>query len=177
MKKLKLQELNRDSLEEYKSKKKIDLVVVLDNLRSGMNVGSVFRSSDCFGLQKLYLCGICPQPPHKEIFKTAIGAQDSVDWEYQENIHACITKLKLDGFKVLGVEQTNESIALEDFPLESGDKLAIVMGNEVDGLSEEVLPLLDHAIEINQFGTKHSLNVSVCAGVVLWEIARKMRSI
>jgi len=175
MKKLKLEELQRDSLEEFKSKQKIELVVVLDNIRSGMNVGSVFRTIDCIGAKKIYLTGISPKPPHKEIFKTAIGAQESVEWDYEEDIKDCVAQLKSEGYTILGIEQTDQSIALTSFKLVGKDKIAIVMGNEVDGLSENILPLLDQAIEIKQFGTKHSLNVSVCAGIVLWEISRKMR--
>lgn len=175
MKKLKLHELKRDSVEQYKSKKKIDLVVVLDNIRSGMNVGSVFRTVDCIGASKIFLCGISPQPPHKEIFKTAIGAQDTVDWYYWEDISACISNLKAEGYSILGIEQTDKSIALSDTQVNRDDKIAIVMGNEVDGLSDSILLLLDQAIEIRQFGTKHSLNVSVCAGIVLWEMSRKLR--
>ena len=177
MKKLKLEELNRDSLSEYRSKEKIDLVIVLDNLRSGMNVGSVFRTADCFGIKKLVLCGITPIPPHKEIFKTAIGAQDSVDWNHIEDSTKAISKLKDDGYYIIGVEQTDESISLSNINLTNLSKIALVMGNEVNGLSDELLPQLDIAMDIKQFGTKHSLNVSVCAGVVMWEIARKMRQV
>lgn len=175
MKKLKLEELQRDSLEAYKAKEKIDLIVVLDNLRSGMNVGSVFRTADCFGIKKVMLCGISPTPPHKEIFKTAIGAQDSVEWEYHESIAVLLEKLKADSYKIIGIEQTDKSKPLIDLELTKDEKVALVMGNEVNGLSEETLPLLDQAIEIKQFGTKHSLNVSVCAGVVLWDVANKLR--
>lgn len=175
MKKLKLEELGRDSIEEFRKKQKIELVIVLDNIRSGMNVGSVFRTVDCIGAKKIFLCGITPKPPHKEIFKTAIGAQESVDWSHEENIKDCISNLKIQGYTIVGIEQTNESMALINFELSGDAKIAIVMGNEVDGISETILPILDCAVEIKQFGTKHSLNVSVCAGIVLWEIARKMR--
>ena len=175
MKKLKLQELGRDSIQEFRKKQKIELVVVLDNIRSGMNVGSVFRTVDCIGAKKIILCGITPQPPHKEIFKTAIGAQESVDWAHEESIKDCISNLKTQDYMIVGIEQTNESITLANFEPSGDAKIAIVMGNEVDGLSESILSVLDRAVEIKQFGTKHSLNVSVCAGIVLWEIARKMR--
>ncbi len=176
MKKLKLEELGRDTLKDFKAKEKIKIVVVLDNIRSGMNVGSVFRTLDCFGIEKLVLCGITPQPPHKEIFKTAIGAQSSVDWIYQKEIADALITLKDEGYQIIGIEQTNKSEALSHLAINKEDKLAIVMGNEVDGLSESALNLLDKAVEIKQYGTKHSLNVSVCAGIVMWEMSRKLRN-
>ncbi len=175
MKKLKLEELERASLSEYKAKEKLDVVVVLDDIRSGMNVGSVFRSCDCFGLSKIMLCGITPQPPHKEIFKTAIGAQHSVDWQYHEDILPLLVELKEQGYKVIGVEQTTDSIRLKDLSLKANDKIAVVMGNEVNGLSDRILDTLDQAVELEQFGTKHSLNVSVCAGIVFWQLGQLLR--
>jgi len=175
MKKLKLEELERASLSEYKAQKKLDVVVVLDDIRSGMNVGSMFRSCDCFGLDKIMLCGITPTPPHKEIFKTAIGAQNSVDWQHHEDIGKLLVDLNQQGYYVIGIEQTTKSIPLKDLSIDKDLKVAIVMGNEVNGLSEHILDLLDQAVELEQFGTKHSLNVSVCAGIVFWQIGQLMR--
>lgn len=175
MKKLKLEELERASLSEYKDQVKLDVIVVLDDIRSGMNVGSMFRSCDCFGLSKIMLCGITPKPPHKEIFKTAIGAQNSVDWQYHEDILILLKNLRLKGYQIIGVEQTNESIPLKDLTFEADAKVAIVMGNEVNGLNDKVLEILDKAVELEQFGTKHSLNVSVCAGIVFWQLGQLLR--
>ncbi len=172
MKKLKLKELNRLSSEEFKTIQKPQLVVVLDNIRSGFNVGSVFRSMDCFGFSQVVLCGITPQPPHKEIFKTAIGAQFTVDWSYKKDVLLACKDLKEEGYHLIGIEQTNESKLLKDLKLENNQKYAVILGNEVDGVSKEILPLLNQAIEIEQFGTKHSLNVSVCSGVVLYQLRR-----
>ena len=175
MKKLKLEELERASLAEYKEQDKLDVIVVLDDIRSGMNVGSIFRSCDCFGLSIIMLCGITPTPPHKEIFKTAIGAQHSVDWQYHKEIEVLLGDLKTKGYKIFGVEQTTESSPLSELKLHQNEKIAIVMGNEVNGINDKALALLDHAIELKQYGTKHSLNVSVCAGIVFWEISRMLR--
>ncbi len=174
MRKLKLEELRRVSIEEFKEQKKTPLVVVLDNVRSALNVGSVFRTADSFAVEKIYLCGITATPPHKEISKSAIGATDSVNWEHVKDISDAITNLKSNGYKVLGVEQTSKTTLLQDVKIDSNQKVAIVMGNEVMGISDAILPLLDEVIEIPQFGTKHSLNVSVCTGIVVWEVFRKM---
>ena len=175
MRKLKLQELNRPSLEEYKVSEKLPIVVVLDNIRSGMNIGSVFRTSDAFQIQKIYLTGISATPPHREITKTAIGATESVVWEHVEDVSACIEQLKEKGFTIFGIEQTDSSIPLTEIQEQLDKPIALVFGNEVNGISEAVLPLLDKAIEIQQFGTKHSLNISVCAGICLWHLSRKLR--
>jgi len=175
MKKLKLEELERLSVHEYKAQKKLDVIVVLDDIRSGMNVGSVFRTVDCFGFDKIMLCGISPQPPHKEIFKTAIGAQHSVDWQYHEDISKLLLELKQQGYYILGIEQTSHSVALHSLSFEDDHKIVVVMGNEVNGISDKVLPLLDQAVEIEQFGTKHSLNVSVCAGIVCWHLRQLLQ--
>lgn len=177
MRKLKLEELNRLSVEEFKKTEKIPLVVVLDNVRSGLNVGSVFRSSDAFAVEKIYLVGITATPPHKEILKTAIGATNSVDWEYQKEITDVVSTLKKEDYKVFGIEQITDSTPLQDVDFQSFTKAAIVLGNEVSGVSESILPMLDGAIEIPQFGTKHSLNVSVCGGVVIWEFFKKMKKL
>ena len=175
MRKLKLQELNRPSLEEYKDSEKLPIVVVLDNIRSGMNIGSVFRTSDAFQIQKIYLTGISATPPHREIPKTAIGATESVVWEHIEDVAQSINQLKEKGFIIYGIEQTDSSIPLTEIQEQLDKPIALVFGNEVNGISEAVLPLLDKAIEIQQFGTKHSLNISVCAGICLWHLSRKLR--
>ena len=174
MKKLKLTELGRVSLDEYKNAAKVDLVVVLDNVRSAMNVGSIFRSSDAMAIKSIFLCGITATPPNREITKTAIGATDSVDWQYFKETKDAIESLKNDGYEVVAIEQTDESIELMSF-VPGSEKLAIVLGNEVNGVDHQVLDLLDGAIEINQYGTKHSLNVSVCAGIVLHHLGEMMR--
>lgn len=172
MEKQSLDALGRLSEQEYKQADKIPLVVVLDNIRSAYNVGSFFRSADAFRLGKIYLCGITARPPHKEILKTAIGAEETVDWDYNDSILDCVQRLRSKGFKVIGIEQTDESVLLHHYPIDSETKYALVFGNEVDGISNEILSLLDTAVEIPQYGTKHSFNVSVCGGIVLWEFSR-----
>lgn len=174
MKKLKLYELGRVSIDEYADVQKVPLVVVLDNIRSAMNVGSIFRTSDAMAVTKICICGISATPPNREITKTAIGATDSVIWEYFETTQLAIQSLKNDNYEVVAIEQTNNSVELLNFS-PSSEKLAIVMGNEVNGVSNEVLPLLDGAIEIDQYGTKHSLNVAVCAGIVIHHLSNLMR--
>jgi len=176
MRKLKLEELNRLSLSDYKESDKLPVVVVLDNLRSALNIGSIFRTVDGLGLASIVLCGISAQPPHKEINKTAIGATKSVDWTYKRDIVRAIEELKDNGYKVLGIEQTDMSTSLDNYKFKSEEKIAIVVGNEVEGLSSHVLPLIDAAIELPQYGTKHSFNVAVCTGMVLWEISKQVRS-
>ena len=174
MKKLKLHELGRVSVDEYSEVKKVPLIVVLDNIRSAMNVGSIFRTSDAMAISKIYLCGISATPPNREITKTAIGATDSVEWQYFESTELAINSLKIEGYEVIAIEQTDSSIELMDYQPKK-DNIAIVLGNEVNGVDSEVLPLLDGAIEIDQYGTKHSLNVSVCAGIVLHHLAGLLR--
>lgn len=174
MKKLKTDELNRLSVEEFKNTKKNSIVVVFDNVRSLNNVGSAFRTADAFAVEKLYLCGITGTPPNREINKTAIGAQDSVEWAYFKETTEALQELKANGFKIIALEQTTESRLLQDFkPLEN-EKYAFVFGNEVFGVDEKALELIDDCIEVPQFGTKHSLNVSVTVGVVLWDYVSKM---
>lgn len=175
MRKLKLQELNRVDNETFKKQSKTPLVLVLDNIRSGLNVGSAFRTSDGFGLEKIYLCGITATPPHKEILKTAIGASESVAWEYTETTLETILKLKNEGFKIIAIEQVDQRTWLQDFNIDFGKKYALVFGNEVEGVSEEILPHLDACIEIPQMGTKHSLNISVCVGIVVWDFFKKIK--
>ena len=175
MRKLKLDELSRYTVEEYKQALKLPIIAILDNIRSASNVGSFFRSCDCMGLESLVLCGITAKPPHKEISKTAIGATASVAWTHEESIVAALSKLKSDGYLIVAIEQIDTSVSLRDFKFPKDKKIALVFGNEVQGVSSEVLPLLDHAIEIDQFGTKHSFNVSVCAGILMWEVNRQLR--
>ena len=175
MRKLKLTELGRLDPEEYKSKVKQPVVVVLDNLRSAMNVGSFFRTADAFAIEKIYLCGISARPPHKEITKTAIGATETVEWEYVDSIEKLIPVLKEKYYHIYGVEQTTHSIALQDVTPQY--PAVLVFGNEVNGLTEEILPLLDACIEIPQYGTKHSFNVAVCGGIVLWEYLKILREL
>ena len=174
MQKLKLEELNRLTAIEYKESDKIPIVVILDNVRSALNVGSVFRSSDAFAIEKIILTGITAQPPHREISKTAIGATKTVQWEYYEEAKVAVVQLKEKGYRIIGIEQTDKSTSLTNFKL-NNQPIAIVMGNEVDGISVDILSLLDQAIEIDQFGTKHSLNVSVCTGIVLWQLSKLLR--
>lgn len=174
-KKLKLEEHGRISVETFKKTEKIPLVVVLDNVRSMHNVGAIFRTADAFLVEKIILCGITPQPPHREIHKAALGATESVDWQYFESITEAILTLKKENFEILGIEQTSESQRITDFSIDKNKKYALVLGNEVDGLSGEALNLYDSFIEIPQLGTKHSLNVSVCGGIVMWEFFRNLK--
>lgn len=173
--KLSLSELNRIGVEEFKKKKKNPILIVLDNIRSMNNVGSVFRTSDAFLIEKIYLCGITPKPPHREIQKTALGATETVDWEYKSSTIDAINELKDRGYIIYSVEQTKNSIMLNDFSFPKGEKLAIVFGNEVDGVAQEVINLCEGTIEIPQFGTKHSLNISVSAGIVIWDLINKIK--
>jgi len=174
MRKLKNEELERLSVEEFKKAKKLSIVVVLDNVRSMHNVGSAFRSADAFLIDKVYLCGITAQPPHREINKTALGATESVAWEYAENTAALVTTLKEEGYRIIGIEQTDESVPLQDFLPYKDQKFCLIFGHEVSGVSDKVIELTDTCIEIPQFGTKHSLNVSVSIGVVLWDFFAKL---
>lgn len=168
-------ELERSSLEAYKTQEKTPLILVLDNVRSALNVGSAFRTADGFALQKIYLCGITAQPPHKEILKTAIGATDSVDWEYVEDPTEAVQKLQAEGWEVWAVEQAENSTSLEQFHPNKTSKIAVVFGNEVTGVADEVMDIVDGALEIPQFGTKHSLNISVCVGIVAWDLFVKLK--
>lgn len=167
-----MSELGRLSVEAYQSAPKTPLVLVLDNIRSGLNVGSIFRTADAFALEKLLLCGITAQPPHREILKTALGSTDSVHWEYAESTRDAVLSLKNAGYIVYAVEQTTHKTWLQEFKAEAGKAYAFVLGNEVDGVSEDALAVCDGALEIPQFGTKHSLNVAVAAGIVTWEFLR-----
>ena len=172
--KLENKELNRKSIEEFKQSTKTPLVVVLDNIRSLNNIGSVFRTSDALMVEKVVLCGISGTPPHKEIHRTALGAEESVIWEYFENTTNAILKLKEQGYKVISLEQTIRSIDLMEYRPQQGIKYALVFGNELRGVGQDVVELSDECIEIPQFGTKHSFNISVSAGIVLWDFFTKL---
>jgi len=174
MKKLKNSELDRKDIKAFKNANKTPLIVVLDNIRSLNNIGSVFRTSDAFLIEKIYLCGITAKPPHKDIHKTALGATDSVEWEYAENTIDLIKKLHESNIKTIAIEQADKSIMLQDFTPLKNEKYAIIMGNEVRGVQQEVVSMANYVIEIPQFGTKHSLNISVTTGIVLWDLFKKL---
>lgn len=175
MKKLKNEELNRLTPGEFKNAEKTPAVLVLDDVRSAMNVGSAFRTSDAFRIEKIYLCGITAKPPHREINKTALGAQDSMEWMHVESVTDCIDSLKKDGYKIVAVEQADQSISLLDFKVEKETKYAFVFGNEVFGVNDQVVESADEVLEIPQYGTKHSLNISVSIGVVVWDFVSKQK--
>jgi tRNA G18 (ribose-2'-O)-methylase SpoU len=175
MRKLRNNELGRISVDEFKEAEKTPIIVVLDNIRSLNNVGSVFRTSDAFLIEKIYLCGITATPPNKEIHKTALGATESVNWEYVEDTISLIHKLKEDGVKVFSIEQADNSTMLDELSVSKEEKYAVVFGNEVKGVQQEVVTASDNCIEIPQLGTKHSLNISVSCGVVLWDLFVKLR--
>ncbi|MDA9897976.1 RNA methyltransferase [Flavobacteriales bacterium] len=174
MRKLKNKELNRLNLEEFKNKKKVPIIIVLDNVRSAHNVGSVFRTSDAFLIEKIILCGICPTPPNKDIRKTALGASESVEWEYRKNSVDAVRALKKEGYSITSIEQADQSTTLKNYSVDSNKRLALVFGNEVDGVNDDIITISNEVIEIPQHGTKHSFNVSVSAGIVLWDLVSKM---
>lgn len=168
MRKLSMEELNRLTKEAYEEVEKLPVIIVLDNIRSLSNVGAVFRSADAFRISAVFLCGITACPPHREIHKTALGADETVHWRYFETTEAACKELKAMGYKIFAVEQVDNSIPLQHFKAEP--RSAFIMGNEVDGVSDDVLPYCDAAVEIPQEGTKHSLNVSVCSGIIMWSV-------
>jgi len=172
-----MDQLNRVDVDTFKSQEKSPLVIVLDNVRSLHNVGSAFRTGDAFSVEKIILCGITGTPPHREIEKTALGATQSVQWEYHENIENTIKSLRSEGYKIYAIEQTNNSISLEKFEPTPQDKYVLVFGNEVHGVQEEVIKESHGTIEIPQFGTKHSFNVSVTIGIILWDFVNKIKFI
>jgi len=174
MKKLKITEMNRLTVEEFKEEKKTPLVVVLDNVRSLHNVGSVFRTADAFLVEAVYLCGITSTPPHAEIHKTALGAENTVEWKHYEDTHIAVDELKSQGYTVFAIEQAEGSTKLPDLKLDRDEKYAVILGNEVKGVQQTVVDACDGCIEIPQFGTKHSLNVSVTNGIIIWEFFKKM---
>jgi len=174
MRKLAIEELNRLSIDAYKLAEKISLSVILDNVRSLNNIGSIFRTCDAFLVEKIYLCGITSCPPHRDIHKTALGATESVAWEYNSDTLQILKRLKKDGYIIFSAEQTEKSLLLQDIMLDKRGKYAIVFGHEVKGVDQAVIDICDACIEIPQFGTKHSLNVSVSAGIVIWEMFRQL---
>ena len=175
MRKLKNSELNRLEVEEFKKAVKTPFFIVLDDIRSLNNIGSVFRTADAFLIEKIYLCGITATPPNKDIHKTALGATESVDWEYVKDITILVEDLKSKGVKIISVEQAENATMLHDFVAEAGEKYAIIFGNEVKGVSQEIVDASDYVVEIPQFGTKHSLNISVSAGIVIWDLFSKLK--
>lgn len=174
MRKLKNSELNRLSVDAFKNAKKTPIIIILDNIRSLNNIGSVFRTSDAFLVEKIYLCGITATPPHKDIHKTALGSTDTVNWEYAENTIDLVKKLKDDHVKICSIEQAENATMLNDFVIEPNTKYALVFGNEVKGVAQNVVNASDVVIEIPQYGTKHSLNISVSCGVVVWDVFSKL---
>ena len=172
MRKLKNKDLHRINIEEFKETKKTQITVLIDNVRSALNVGSIFRTADAFLIEKIILCGITAKPPNKEIRKTALGASNSVEWEYEINTIDAISKLKKKGYHIVGVEQVDKSSKLNNFTLPQ-KPIAIIVGNEVDGVSDPAIQLCNEVVEIPQFGTKHSLNVSVATGIIIWEFWKK----
>ena len=173
MRKLIIEEMNRLSVDEFKESEKFPFVIVLDNIRSLNNIGSFFRTADAFRARKLILCGYTQNPPHREITKSALGAENSVIWEKEENTLAAVEKLKREGYKILSVEQAEGSTLLQNFEPEKDVPYAFIFGNEVEGVADDVIAASDGCLEIPQFGTKHSFNVSVSAGIVLWEFVSK----
>ncbi|CDF77993.1 SpoU rRNA Methylase family protein [Formosa agariphila KMM 3901] len=177
MRKLKNSELDRLSVEDFKGTKKTPLIIVLDNIRSLNNIGSVFRTSDAFLIEKIYLCGITATPPHKDIHKTALGSTETVAWEYAEHTLDVVEKLQAEHVKVLSIEQAENATMLDTFTPEADTTYALVFGNEVKGVAQDVVSKSDMVIEIPQFGTKHSLNISVSAGVLIWDVFSKMKAL
>ena len=176
MHKLKNSELERLTTDEFKQAEKFPLVIVLDNIRSQNNIGSAFRTGDAFRVKSIYLCGITATPPHRDIHKTALGAENTVEWKYFENTVDAINLLKEKGYKIATVEQADQSTMLQNFTLNTSEKLALVFGNEVEGVEESIMEMADYCIEIPQFGTKHSLNITVSMGIVIWHLASQSLS-
>ncbi len=177
MRKIENSELDRKSIDEFKQAKKTPIIVILDDIRSLHNIGSVFRTGDAFLIEKIYLCGITATPPNKEINKTALGATDTVAWEYQKDVSQVISDLKSQDIDVFAIEQVEGAIYLDNFKVENNKKYALVFGNEVFGVNQEAVKLCDGAIEIPQLGTKHSLNISVSTGIVIWDLFCKLKTI
>ncbi len=174
MRKLSMDELERVAPIDYQTQTHANLLLVLDNIRSMNNIGSAFRTADAFGIPQIYLCGITAQPPHREIHKTALGATETVEWKYVENTVEVLQSLKKEGFTLVAVEQTDTKVYLQDFKIDQTQKYAFIFGNEVFGVSEEAIACCDLALEIPQFGSKHSFNISVALGIVMWEVVKQM---
>jgi 23S rRNA (guanosine2251-2'-O)-methyltransferase len=172
--KLKLWELNRLTTAEFKQQQKFPIVLVLDNIRSLNNIGSFFRTADAFNIEKIYLCGISAKPPHREIQKTALGATDAVSWEYFEDVQTVIDSLKQQNFQLLAIEQAEKTVLLQNINPAKNQKYALIFGNEVNGVNQEIMDQCHTIVEVPQYGTKHSINVAVCAGIVLWEFVRML---
>lgn len=175
MRKLRNEELDRKTADEFRQASKLPVILVLDNVRSMNNVGSVFRSADAFLLEGIYLCGFTPVPPHREIQKTALGATETVAWKHVENTNEAVTHLKNSGYRVFAIEQAENSISLNDFTIQKNQPVALIFGNEVEGVQQEVIDNCDGVIEIDQSGTKHSLNIAVTAGILAWEMHRQLK--
>lgn len=175
VKKLKLEELGRIDVETFKQTSKTPIVIVLDDVRSMHNVGAIFRTADAFLVEKILLCGITPRPPHREIHKAALGATESVDWQYYESVTEAVLDLKTLKYEVLAIEQTTDSVMITDIDIQPNKKYAIILGNEVEGVSDDALKHCDGFVEIPQLGTKHSLNVSVCGGIAMWEFFKGLK--
>ena len=174
MRKLAMDDLNRPSVEEFKKQEKLPVILILDSIRSLHNVGSIFRTADAFAVEKIILCGITGRPPHREIEKTALGATQSVEWVFEPEISTAIRVLKTDNYHIVAIEQAETSTYLNEFTPSSDEKYALILGNEVNGVSTEAMSEIDECIEIPQFGTKHSLNVVISAGIVLWDFSSKL---
>ena len=174
MKKLKNSELNRISVSEFKNASKSPIIIILDNIRSAHNVGSIFRTCDAFLINEIILCGITATPPNNEIRKTALGSTESVDWRYFDNIEEAVLSLRKEGFQIISIEQADKSLKLEKFSPKKNEKYAFIFGNEIKGIDQKIIDISDNIIEIPQFGTKHSLNVSVSAGIVIWDVFSKI---
>jgi len=175
MRKLKTEELGRVGIDDFKKQEKLPIVVILDSVRSMHNIGSIFRTSDGFAIEKICLCGITAQPPHREIEKTALGATQSIEWTYSADVCDAISELKTDGYTIIAIEQAENSTMLNDYKPDIFMKYALIFGNEVNGVSDEAMKLIDTCIEIPQFGTKHSFNIVVSAGIVLWDFFAKLK--
>lgn len=175
MRKLLNEELGRPTVEECAKLQKLPVAIILDNVRSAQNVGSFFRTADAFGIERIELCGICTTPPNRELHKTALGSELSVEWHYHPTTIECVAKLRNEGYRILAIEQIEGATMLDTFRAESGVKYALIFGNEVDGVDQSVADVVDGAIEIPQVGIKHSLNVSVSAGVIMWELFRQLK--
>lgn len=174
--KLSMQQLGRISVSEFKQADKTPIAIILDNIRSMNNIGSVFRTADAFCLQKVFLCGITAKPPHREINKTALGATESVDWQYYDNTIDCVKELQKQSYTIIALEQTQNSTMLQNFKI-TNLPLAIILGNEVEGVAQQVIDMCDDVIEIPQYGTKHSFNVSVSCGITLWELFKQIKNL